>query len=74
VQKIEDGWEETRAKATTRLQFLQKTKAAWIGYAEGLETIAMEFEKADEEMKKVGLGRNARYFTVPMSVSNLIGK
>jgi DNA repair ATPase RecN len=53
VECIEDGWDSTKEKATSRLQFLQKTKAAWEGYAEGLETIAQEFEKADEEMKKV---------------------
>ncbi len=53
VQRIEDGWDVTKAKATERLEFLQKTKDAWVGYAEGLETIAIEFEKADEETKKV---------------------
>ncbi len=53
VQRIEDGWDVTKQKATDRLQFLQKTKDAWIGYAEGLETIAIEFETAEEEMKKV---------------------
>lgn len=53
VQRIEDGWDLTKDKATARLQFLQKTKDAWVGYAEGLEAIAVEFEKADEEMKKV---------------------
>ena len=53
VQRIEDGWDETKNKATSRLELLQKTKDAWVGYAEGLETIAVEFEKADEEMKKV---------------------
>ncbi len=37
----------------TRSTFLQNTKAAWEGYAEGLETIAVEFEKAEEEIKKV---------------------
>ncbi len=53
VQRIEDGWDVTKQKATERLEFLQKTKDAWVGYAEGLELIATEFEKADEEMKKV---------------------
>ncbi len=47
------GWDDTKNKATDRLQLLQKTKAAWEGYAEGLETIASEFEKCDEETKKV---------------------
>ena len=53
VKRIEEGWDETKDKATSRLQLLQKTKAAWEGYAEGLESIALEFEKADEETKKV---------------------
>jgi hypothetical protein len=33
--------------------FLKNTKAAWEGYAEGLESIAVEFEKGEDEMKKV---------------------
>jgi len=53
VQRIEEGWDETKDKAQARLQLLQNTKAAWEGYAEGLEQIAVEFEKAEEEMKKV---------------------
>ena len=32
---------------------MTNTKAAWEGYAIGLETIAEEFEKAEEEIKKV---------------------
>ena len=53
VQRIIDGWDETKGKAAERLLFLQNTKAAWVGYAEGLENIAVEFEKAEEEIKKV---------------------
>ena len=53
VERIELGWDDTKDKANNRLELLQKTKAAWEGYAEGLESIAGEFEKADEEMKKV---------------------
>lgn len=53
VQRIEDGWDVTKEKATARLQFLQKTKDAWVGYADSMETIQAEFEKAEEEMKKV---------------------
>jgi len=53
VKRIEEGWDETKDKAQARLQLLQNTKAAWEGYAEGLESIAVEFEKAEEEMKKV---------------------
>ena len=47
------GWDETKEKASSRLDLLVKTKNAWVGYAEGLETIASEFEKAEDEMKKV---------------------
>merc|ERR1719189_3397468 len=37
----------------TDLPFSNNTKDAWVGYAEGLETIAVEFEKGDEEIKKI---------------------
>jgi len=53
VTRIVEGWDETKEKAQARLKLLQNTKAAWEGYAEGGEVIAQEFEKADEEMKKV---------------------
>ena len=53
VKRIEVGWDDTKDKAQARLQLLQNTKAAWEGYAEGLESIVVEFEKAEEEMKKV---------------------
>jgi len=53
VKRIEEGWDETKEKASARLQLLNNTKAAWEGYAEGLENIAVDFEKAEEEIKKV---------------------
>jgi len=53
VKRIEEGWDETKDKAQARLQLLQNTKAAWEGYAEGLESIAVDFEKAEDEIKKV---------------------
>merc|ERR1719369_300394 len=53
VKLIEEGWEETKQKATDRLTLLQETKNAWEGYAENNETIATDFEKAEEEIKKV---------------------
>ena len=53
VQRIIEGWDDTKDKATQRLVLLQNTKAAWIGYAEGLENIAVEFEKGEDEIKKV---------------------
>merc|ERR1719251_155707 len=40
-------------QATDRLQLLNETKAAFIGYAENSETIATDFETAEEEIKKV---------------------
>ena len=43
----------TKEKASARLDLLTNTKAAWEGYGVGLETIAVEFEKGEEEIKKV---------------------
>merc|ERR1711923_652616 len=53
LNRIIVGWDDTKEKAQTRLTFLQNTKAAWVGYYSGLESIAVEFEKAEEEIKKV---------------------
>jgi hypothetical protein len=53
VNRIELGWDDTKAKAQARLQLLNETKDAWVGYAENSETIAVEFDKAEEEIKKV---------------------
>lgn len=53
VERIQVGWDETKEKAQARLTLLQNTKAAWLGYAASLETIDIEFEKAEEEMKKI---------------------
>jgi len=53
VKRIEVGWDDTKAKAQSRLQLLTETKDAWVGYAENSETIANEFDKAAEEIKKV---------------------
>ncbi len=53
VSRIEVGWDDTKNKATDRLTLLQETKDAWVGYAENNETIAVQFEKAEEEIKKI---------------------
>merc|ERR1712029_438304 len=53
IARIKEGWDMTKEKATQRLELLQNTKAAWEGYYAGLENIAVEFEKAEEEIKKV---------------------
>merc|ERR1711936_1123227 len=53
VKRIQDGWEDTKKKAQDRLQLLNETKAAFIGYAENSETIATDFDLAEEEIKKV---------------------
>merc|ERR1711990_936343 len=39
--------------AQDRLKLLQDTKEAWVGYAENNETIAAQFEVAEEEIKLV---------------------
>merc|ERR1712051_137127 len=53
VGRIEQGWDETKEKATARLTLLNNTKAAWEGYGVGLESIAVEFEKCEDEITKV---------------------
>lgn len=53
VKRIEIGWDDTKLKAAERLKLLNNTKAAWEAYALGLENIAVEFDKAEEEIKKV---------------------
>merc|ERR1711936_1298932 len=53
VTRIKKGWDLTKDKATQRLDLLNNTKAAWEGYYTGLENIAIEFEKAEEQIKKV---------------------
>merc|ERR1712079_506943 len=53
VKRIQDGWEDTKNKATDRLTLLTETKSAFIGYAEDNETIDREFDCAEEEIKKV---------------------
>jgi len=53
VGRIKDGWDETQNKASARLELLYNTKAAWEGYASGLEKIVLDFEKAEEEITKV---------------------
>merc|ERR1712203_181773 len=53
VKRIQEGWDDTKKKAQDRLKLLQDTKEAWVGYADNNETIASEFEVAEEEIKKV---------------------
>merc|ERR1712223_1183394 len=53
VGRIEQCWDETKEKASARLTLLNNTKAAWEGYGASLENIAVEFDKAEEEIKKV---------------------
>jgi len=53
VKRIEEGWDDTKKKAQERLKLLNETKEAFIGYAENNETVATEFEIAEEEIKKI---------------------
>ena len=53
VGRIEEGWEETKDKATARLTLLSNTKAAWEGYGAGLENVAVEFDRCEAEIVKV---------------------
>merc|ERR1711962_605986 len=53
VSRIELGWDDTKQKAQDRLTLLTETKDAWEGYAVNNETIATDFKKAEEEIKKI---------------------
>ena len=53
VQRIVEGWDDTKQKAQDRLNLLIATKAAWEGYAESSENIVAEFERAEVEMGKI---------------------
>jgi len=53
VKQIDEGWDNTKKKAQDRLQLLNETKDAFVGYAENNETIATEVDIAEEEIKKV---------------------
>merc|ERR1719370_2801907 len=53
VKRIQEGWDDTKKKAQDRLKLLQDTKEAWVGYADNNETIAQQFEVAEEEIKIV---------------------
>ena len=53
VQRMEEGWDDTKKKAQERLKLLNETKEAFIGYGENNETIENEFNIAEEEIKKV---------------------
>merc|ERR1712198_613154 len=53
VKRIEEGWDDTKNKAQERLKLLIETKEAFTGYAENNESIANEFDAAEEEIKKI---------------------
>jgi hypothetical protein len=53
VARIQIGWDDTKNKAQERLKLLNDTKEAWVGYAVNNETIASEFEVAEDEIKLV---------------------
>ena len=45
------------------MDLLNNTKAAWEGYYAGLENIAIEFEKAEEQIKKVKKMKKTKNWT-----------
>ena len=53
VKRIEDGWDETKDKAQARLALLTNTKSAWEGFADGNVKVLEEFDKCEDETKKV---------------------
>merc|ERR1719435_202172 len=53
LQRITEGWDDSKLKAQERLKLLQDTKAAWEGYAGGQDIVANAFSKAEEEIDKI---------------------
>jgi len=53
VKRIEEGWDETKDKAQARLTLLTNTKSAWEGFADGNVKVLEEFDKCEDEAKKV---------------------
>jgi len=53
VNRIQEGWDDTKEKAQARLTLLSNTKAAWEGYGEGSIKIVDEFDKCQDETDKV---------------------
>merc|ERR1719430_1915947 len=53
VKRIQEGWDDTKEKAQARLTLLTNTKAAWEGYAERTVKTMEEFDKCENETKKV---------------------
>merc|ERR1711983_219658 len=74
VTRLQDGWEDTKKKANERLQLLNETKEAFIGYAEDSETIATEFDAAEEEIKKVKKIYNCMAITIPEDKKKILTK
>jgi len=66
VKRIEEGWDDTKKKAQDRLKLLNETKDAFIGYAENNETIANDFDVAEEEIKKI-----KKHFNLEAAVADL---
>merc|ERR1711962_1706388 len=52
VKRIQEGWDDTKAKAKERLKLLTDTKEAWVNYAINNDTIATQFEVAEEEIRR----------------------
>merc|ERR1712226_576807 len=71
VKRIQEGWDDTKKKAQDRLKLLQDTKEAWVGYAENNETIAAQFEVAEEEIKLVMKRRQDLYNKSNDTISGL---
>merc|ERR1712025_1536669 len=74
VTRLQDGWEDTKKKANERLQLLNETKEAFIGYAEDSETVATEFDAAEEEIKKVNKSFNCMAITIPEDKKKILTK
>merc|ERR1739844_187728 len=67
VKHIEEGWNETKQKAQDRLQLLNETKDAFIGYAENNETITGLFNSINTNFTTMSI-------TIPEDKKKVLSK
>merc|ERR1719360_421201 len=53
VSRIEEGWDDTKNKATDRLTLLQETKDAWIGYADNMRPSLFSLKRQRMRLRRL---------------------
>merc|ERR1719233_864160 len=66
VKRIEEGWDDTKKKAQERLQLLNETKDAFIGYAENNEQSQTNLRLPKKKSRRL---RKCSILMLPMLIS-----